>query len=65
MRYNIFNQAHRPLKLALLSTCISLSKNGDWNLTLAAETIRKVQGVLKIFDDQVRYEGLHILPFIF
>ena len=65
MRYNIFNQAHRPLKLALLSTCISLSKDGEWDLSTAAETIKKVEEALQVFNEQVKYESLHILPFIF
>src|SRR5919107_5897255 len=65
MRYNIFNQVHRPLKLALISTCISLSRNGDWNLLAATEAIRKVEEVLQLFKEQVQNESLHIFPFIF
>ena len=65
MRYNVFNKVHRPLKLALLSACISLSNDGDWDLSSAAKTIRKVEEVLQVFNEQVKYENLHILPFIF
>ena len=65
MRYNIFNQAHRPLKLALLSTCISLSRNGDWDLSSALESIRKVEEALRVFNEQVKSEASCILPFIF
>lgn len=65
MRYNIFNQVHRTLKEALLSTCISLSRNGDWNISYASEAIRKAEEVLQICDEQVKYEAMNILPFIF
>lgn len=65
MRYNIFNQAHRPLKLALISTCISLSRNGDWDLSSAVESVRKAEEALEVFNEQVRYETSCILPFIF
>jgi aspartate-semialdehyde dehydrogenase len=65
MRYNIFNKVHRPLKESLLSTCISLSRNGEWNISSALEAIRKVEEVLEICDEQVKYEAINILPFIF
>src|SRR4051794_2843824 len=65
MRYNIFNRVHRPLKEALLSTCISLSRNGDWNISSAAEAIRKVEDVLEICDGQVKCEAINILPYVF
>ncbi|WP_020601312.1 hypothetical protein [Segetibacter koreensis] len=65
MRYNIFNQVHRPLKECLLSTCIYLSRNGDWNIATAVEAIYKVEEVLELCDEQVKYETVNILPFIF
>lgn len=65
MRYNIFNHVHRPLKESLLSTCISLSRNGDWNVSYASEAIRKTEEVLQICYEQVKYEAMNILPFIF
>jgi hypothetical protein len=65
MRYNIFNQVHRPLKECLLSACISLSRNGDWNMATALEAVRKVEEVLQICDEQVKNEAIHILPFVF
>ncbi len=65
MRYNIFNQIHRPLKESLLSTCISLSRNRDWNVSSALEAIRKVEEALQICDEQVKFEAINILPYIF
>lgn len=53
------------MKLALLSTCISLSRNGDWDILSASESIGKVEEVLQVFSHQLKSEASCILPFIF
>lgn len=64
MRYNIFNTAHLPLKRSLLAACISVSGCVE-NKTSSAEALRKVEEVLQVFNEQLTYETLYILPFVF
>lgn len=65
MRYNIFNHVHRPLKEALLSTCITLSNEAKWDISSAQVAMHKVEETLQICDEQVKFEALKILPFVF
>jgi len=65
MRHNIFYTAHRPLKLALISTCISLDQQHANENTNSADVIKKISEVLYIFKEQIRNESTYILPIIF
>ncbi len=65
MRYNIFNKAHLPLKTALINGCLSISKITNGESFSAAEALQKVNEALQVFEEQVMYEALHILPYIF
>lgn len=65
MSYNIFNQAHLPLKLALISGCTTLSQNTLPDVSSASTGIIKIEEVLRIFKAQVKYEASYILPLIF
>lgn len=64
MRYNIFNKAHLPLKTAMLSGCISISESIEGKIS-ASGALQKVEEVLDIFNEQVTYEALYVLPLIF
>ena len=64
MRYNIFNRAHLPLKTALISGCVSLTDALNGALT-TTESVKPVEEVLRVYKEQISYERLHILPFIF
>jgi len=65
MRYNIFNRAHLPLKTALLSGCISLSKIASDKSDGIKEILEIVEKVLNTYNEQISYEALHVLPLIF
>ena len=64
MRYNIFNKAHLPLKRSLLNACISFDKYKEEEIS-SGEVLQKAEEVLYIFNEQLTYESLHILPLIF
>ena len=65
MRYNIFNEVHRPLKLALLKTCINLSDKKPFDMREVTEALKKVDEVLAIFNEQVKFEDGTVLPLVF
>ncbi|HEX8277697.1 MAG TPA: hypothetical protein VF540_03350 [Segetibacter sp.] len=65
MSYNIFNAVHRPLKLALLTTCINMSKKNRYSIPEAEKSLSKVTEVLRIFKEQIELENDVILPLIF
>ena len=65
MRYNIFSEIHQPVKLALLSTCITLSKKNEWNFKKAEKSIRQVADVVNTFYTQLQIEEQHLLPLVF
>jgi hypothetical protein len=65
MSYNIFNQAHLPLKLALISGCTFLDKNNNSDTTSASKSVTKIGEILQIFKNQIQHETLKILPLIF
>jgi hypothetical protein len=64
MRYNIFNKAHLPLKTALISGCIAITGAVDGQAP-ATDALLKVGEALGVFNEQVGYEMLHVLPFVF
>src|SRR4051812_43649539 len=64
MRYNIFNKAHLPLKTALISSCISIT-DAFTEAAFEPVSVKKIEDVLEIFKEQITYETLHVLPFIF
>jgi hypothetical protein len=64
MRYNIFNQVHRPFKLALLHTCIELSKD-DSATTSWSQVICNVKEVISLYKHQVKFEYSYLLPLVF
>jgi hypothetical protein len=65
MRYNIFNKAHLPLKRALIESCVLLDKLRNQERISASEVLKKVDEVLYLYSEQITYEALHILPFVF
>lgn len=65
MRYNIYNQVHRPLKLAMLETSIELTKDGLSTTESRAKLVQNVSNVLSLFNQLVRYEYTYILPLVF
>ncbi|HEX8357728.1 MAG TPA: hypothetical protein VF610_09960 [Segetibacter sp.] len=65
MSYNIFNTVHRPLKLALLTTCLHLSNKKRFHLKEAVNSTYKINEVLHIFKEQIEYENDVILPLVF
>lgn len=65
MRYNIFNTAHLPVKTALVTACISVTKTLDDPCRYTEEALQKAGEVLHICDEQITYESLHILPYVF
>lgn len=64
MSYNIFNHAHLPLKTALISGCITLT-GSEHEVPSSEKCIRKIEEVLRVFYEQVKFETAQILPFIF
>jgi len=65
MRHNIFNKLHWQLKVSLLNTCVSLSDAVAFDTTTAQVAIKKIEGVLKIFKEQLKYESASLLPLVF
>jgi len=65
MSYNIFNQVHLPLKLALLSGCTALSENNFPDFSSAAKAVSKVEQALATFHHQQKFETENLLPLIF
>jgi hypothetical protein len=65
MRHNIFNQVHLPLKHALLTTCIYLCKEDCKSIAGAKLAVQKVQEIIPIFKEQLKYETNYVLPLVF
>lgn len=65
MAFNIFNEVHKPLKLSLLTTCIRLTKNNNFNMDEAIINVHEIEEVLSTFNKLIAFENLTILPLIF
>lgn len=65
MRYNIFNTVHLPLKTALLTASVAVSRIIEKEAFETSDAVKKVGDVLHVFHEQVTYETLHILPLVF
>lgn len=64
MHYNIFNQVHLPLKLALVHTSVYLDNVDLYKHSALAQLSIKVGQVLSIFREQVNFEENFILPLV-
>jgi hypothetical protein len=62
MRYKMYNEVHRPLKLAMLQTSIEITAATTGN---AEHHIKKIEEVIALFKELLQYEHSYLLPLVF
>jgi hypothetical protein len=65
MRYNIYNQVHRPLKLSMLKTSVEITAMPTINNENTSELISKIEEVMQLFKELVQFEHTYVLPLVF
>jgi len=65
MRHNIYNQVHRPLKLAMLSTSLQMNTVDLDDSKSVSAIINKVEEVIHSFYQLLQHEHTYILPLVF
>jgi hypothetical protein len=62
MRYNIYNEVHRPLKLAMLQTSVEINSATTES---ADDQMNKIGEVIGFFKELLQYEHTYLLPLVF